>query len=278
MEPEIQDWNTTELPDAWPDKLVFRRFSDLYLLFKKFKGKSIEKVRIPAELSVNIDLPKYLLQEFHNLPNGNYSKKISRGYITGFDRSMLGKMTRVRKKLAHDLRHCHSALDIGCAGGHSTAALRDAGIKDVWGLDPSPYLLKHAAQKYPELKFIQGLAEKNQFGPQRFDGICASFVFHEIPPKYSRLALNECHRILKKNGLVTICEPAPEQLYATYSTMLRKYGLSGVYFKFLANRVFEPFVDAWHKVNYAQWASDSGFELIEDTIKMPVRFLVLKKS
>ncbi len=276
-DPEIIDWKSIELPDAWPDALAFSRFDDLKLLLKKFRGKQIEKVKLPDEFQSSLELPKYLLQEFHNLPNGNFSKNISKGYVTGFDISMLGSMKVARESIAKDLIHCQSVLDIGCGGGRSTRSLLDSGIKDVWGLDPSPYLLWHAANKYPEIRFVQGVAEKTPFAQQRFEGVSANFVFHEIPPKYSNKVLIECHRILKGDGLLSICEPAPEQFYRGYWAMFKQFGLKGLYFRFLAKRVFEPFVAAWHKKDYAEWAKLHGFELIKDVTQMPVRYLLLRK-
>ena len=91
------------------------------------------------------------------------------------------------------------------------------------------------------------------------------------------LALSECHRVLSKTGLVSICEPAPEQFYMGYWSMLKRFGLKGIYFRFLAKRVYEPFVAAWHNKDYSEWAQKHGFKLIKDTTEMPVRFLLLRK-
>jgi len=277
QDPKVIDWSTVELPETWADNIVFRKFSDLRLFIRKVRGKQIERVQLPEGLPLNVELPKYILQEFHNLPNGNYSKQISQGYITGFDISMLGKMKAVRQKVANDLKNCESVLDLGCAGGRMAATLKQNGKHDVWGLDPSPYLLKHAARDNPDINFIQGLAENTGFADARFDGISACFVFHEIPPRFAKKALKEAARILKPGGILSIAEPAPEQLYWSYWKMFKCFGFSGLYFRYLAKKVHEPFVDAWHKNDYGKLASAHGFELIEDDTQMPVRYLVLKK-
>ncbi len=276
-DPKFIDWSRVDLPDAWPDRLNFRRFQDFAFFLQKLRGKRIERVRLPEALNFNVALPKYILQEFHNLPNGNYSKQISRGYCKGFDLSMLGKMDAVRRKLSSDLASFDAVLDVGCGGGHTSNVLKESGIDDVWGLDASPYLLQHAANDYPQIKFVQGLAEKTGFSDNRFDGISACFVFHEIPPKFANEALLEFHRVLKPGGLVTIAEPAPEQMYQSAWSLLKRYGLAGLYFKFLAHRVHEPFVRAWHKVNYSEWAESHGFVLKEDTRAMPIRYLLLER-
>lgn len=276
-DPDYVDWRKIELPDTWPDQLSFNQFSDFSLFLRKVRGKQIEPVVLPESLPLNVELPKYLLQEFHNLPNGNYSKHISRGYIAGFDIMMLGRMGEIRSKLVNDLSSCSSVLDVGSAGGRMTAALVATGINDVWGLEPSPYLLQHAMNDYPQIRFIQGLAESTGFENERFDGVSACFLFHEIPPKFSAQALSEFHRILKPGGLVSIAEPAPEQMYSSYWEMFRRFGFIGLYFKMLAKRVHEPFVHAWHKQEYRQWASEHGFELVQDETRMPARYLVLKR-
>jgi len=276
-DPNPINWAQTELPTAWPDKLELSRFKDLCTFLRKVAGKNIGRVQLPEGLPNQIELPKYLLQEFHNLPNGNYSDKISRGYMTGFDKTMLGKMSKARTKLAADLSQCRSALDVGSGGGYMTAALDEAGIPDVWGIEPSLYLLRHAAKDNPHLKFSQGLAEKTGFSDKRFEGISVSFVFHEIPPKYTQLALQEFNRILVMGGIVSIVEPDPEQLYGNYLTMLRKYGFYGLYFRFLAKLVHEPFIHAWHNTNYQRWAEESGFIVEEDRHEMPVRYFKLRK-
>lgn len=278
IDPTPPNWQTLELLDTWADRLRISDFSDIRVIIQKARGKKIQGVELPEGFTSSIVLPKYLLQEFHNIPNGNYSKKVSRGYIKGFEHSMLGHLSILRRKIALDLGQCHSILDVGCGGGHSTNALYSPTVKkDIWGLDPSPYLLQHAAANYPNLKLVQGLAEDTPFRNQRFDGISVSFVFHEIPPKHSNTALQEFHRILKPGGLISIGEPAPDQLQLSYLQMLKKFGWRGIYFRLLAKRVYEPFVQAWHNKDYAAWANLHGFELIEDRTEMPIRYFVLKK-
>lgn len=131
-------------------------------------------------------IPKYVLQEFHNVPNGNYSEHLSSGYIKEFNISMLGEAASARKEIAAHFIDMDSALDVGCSGGAMGAALVDAGVKEVWGLDPSPYLLKHASKSFSEIKFVQGIVELTGFPASRFDGISACFVFSRNTAKGSK--------------------------------------------------------------------------------------------
>lgn len=265
------------LPDTWPDRLRLRNPHALWRIARGLLGWRRRRVQIPDDLPGRAALPKYLLQEFHNLPNGNYSKRFTRGYITGFDRVMLGHMRQARRRIAHYLRGCRAVLDVGSAGGRTAGALREAGVPEVWGLDASPYLLQHAARDFPEVRFVQGIAEQTGFGDGRFDGIAACFVLHEIPPRYIDRCLREFHRILEPGGLLAICEPSAQQLRHPIRRLWREQGLRGLYFRWLARCVHEPFLDAWHRRDATRMLADAGFELVADEQDMPVRHLFARK-
>jgi ubiquinone/menaquinone biosynthesis C-methylase UbiE len=277
IDPAPLPWAQLELPDAWPDALDLRQPRDLWRFLAKVLLRRLSQVRLPPELPLNVVLPEYLLLEFHNLPNGNYSKKVTRGYSTGFDLVMLGEMRRARHAMAQALNGCGAVLDVGCGAGHSTQALLDAGVQEVWGLDASPYLLQHAARRYSAPRFVQGLAERSGFPARRFDGVAACFLFHEMPPGFAEQALAEFQRVLKPGGLLSVLEPAAEQFLGRPWRLLRKYGWRGIYFWWLARFVHEPFVAAWQKRDVPAWLARHGFELIEDRDLFPARLITARK-
>lgn len=267
--PAVPDWQAISLTATWPDKLNLRSLTgwkELLRVLSK-KRKPLQLPPLP-ELAT---LPKYLLQEFHNLPNGNYSNRFTRGYINGFDRAMMGQMRSTRRFMANCLQHCSQVLDIGTGGGRTAQAMIDAGIDEVWGLDPSPYLLQHAARDCPQVKFIHGIAERLPFADNSLDGISICFVFHEVPPKYIKQALAECYRVLRPNGQLVIAEPSPEQL--TPMQLKEFFSLQGyakLYFKWLANHVYEPFLAAWHKLDKPSLFNKQGFTVLSSRDQMPI--------
>ena len=275
VDPPVPDWINLNLPDTWPDELFTSPLKAWGLIARTF-GKR-RRVQVPDDMPGRELLPKYILQEFHSLPNGNYSKRLTHGYITGFDRLMLGRMTRARAHIVDSLRGCQSVLDVGCGGGRTAGLLKASGIDDVWGMDPSPYLLQHAARAFPDVHFVQGIAENVRFPASRFDGISACFLLHEIPPAYIERALREFHRVLKPNGLLAICEPSAIQLQLSPWRLFRRDGLLGSYFWLLARMVHEPFVDAWHRRDAKQMLSAAGFEIVSDTQDMPVRHILARR-
>src|SRR3989442_10712536 len=210
VDPVPPRWAEIELPDAWTDREAHGVRGAWRLLRHAF-GRRRAGVELPAGLPLAAEIRRYALQEFHNIPNGNYSNRLTRGYATGFDRVMLGRMRPARRRMASALAGCRSALDVGCGGGASTEALVAQGIPEVWGLDPSPYLLRCADARVPRAHFVQGVAEHTGFTDARFDGIACCFVFHELPPRAADTALTELARIAAPRARLAIVEPAAEQ-------------------------------------------------------------------
>ncbi len=269
----LVDWARVRLPDAWPDRMALPYISHFWLIFRAMWRKRCQKLQLPDGLPGVDRLPKYLLQEFHYLPNGNYSRSITRGYARGFDRVMLGTLRQARRLMAETLRDATRVLDVGTGAGHLAGALQAAGIPEVWALEPSPYLLQHAARDYPGLRCVQGVIEDSGLPDGHFDAAGACFVFHEIPPRHADRALAELHRLIKPGGKLLIVEPSPAQLSGSRRQLWQRHGWRGLYFRALAGRVHEPFLAAWHDRDHAAWLDDHGFELIEDRDQLPWRML-----
>lgn len=265
------------LPLANIDKLVPLGPTFLYNLISRIFGFNLKKFSLPEELTGKNKIPSYALQEFHNLPNGYYSVYFSKGYSVGFNFFMLGEMDRVRKQLSAELSGCTSVLDLGCGDGSSTQALCDAGIKDVWGLDPSPYLLAQAIKRNKEAQFIQGVAEETDFHSEIFDGISACWVLHEVPSDICDAILKECFRILKPGGKIVIMEPSKHQFKKSYFQLFKEFGVRGIYYRILAMLAHEPYIYEWHEKNINHWVESHGFKLISNIDNMPDEKIVAFK-
>ena len=266
------DWATAELPVAWPDRLRAWLPWELAQLVWGFLRKR-RPVQLPADLPGAEFLPKYLLQEFHNLPNGNYSHHVSHGYVRNFERVMLGHLASARATMAKHLLPANDLLDVGSGGGSTAAQMLASGAGHVTGVEPSPYLLRHAARRYPRVRFVQGLAERLPFDDASFDAVAVCFLLHELPPKFMRQALRECRRVLRPGGRLAICEPSPTQLRLGAWELRRRHGWRGVYFRMLAKRVHEPFVAAWHALDPVAELQAAGFTAVRDVEQFPSRHL-----
>jgi len=272
-DPIAVDWSTAALPDAWVDEIDLGTAAGWIAYVRGWMGPR-RKVRLPEGLPGAERLPAYLRQEFHHLPNGVYSKVHADGYARWFDRLMLGRTVAARARLAGDLADARSTLDVGCGTGGLAAAMQAVGIPDVWGLEPSPYLLQLASARHPRVRFVQGIVEDTRFANARFDGVGACFLFHELPPKIADAALDEIRRILVPGGRLVIAEPSPLQFHRSdWRQLVRRDGRLGLYFFLVANWMHEPFVQGWHRRDVPSWLAAHGFRLVADETGMPIRFL-----
>ncbi|WP_169334784.1 class I SAM-dependent methyltransferase [Gilvimarinus chinensis] len=276
-DPVPPDWANMELETTWADELRLNRPGGLYRFFRSLLSCP-KQVQLDRSHPLIRTIPKYALQEFHNLPNGNYSRRISRGYITGFDKAMLGCMTQQRKIMAESVGDARAVLDIGTGGGKLAWALHQAGAEEVWGVDVSPYLLQHAAQDYPQVQFYQACAESLPFSNQRFDAVTACFLFHEMPPKYIRQALSEVKRVLRPGGRLLVAEPSARQLAPVcWKRLWQKQAWRHIYFKVMALRMHEPFINAWHELDKQALFYEAGFDLESHSDAIPINYYSLKK-
>lgn len=266
-----------ELPLARIDKLTPLGPIFLFDLVSKILGFNLKKVSLPDGVTGKNKIPSYLLHEFHGIPNGYYSVYFSKGYGVGFNAMMLGEMVKIRKAMTSELANCKSVLDLGCGDGSSTKALTDEGIEDVWGIDPSPYLLAQAIQRSPAAKFVQGVAEETEFKDESFDGINICWVLHEIPSKVCDQILKECFRILKPGGKLVIMEPSEHQFRKGFWPLFKDFGLRGLYFRFLASLAHEPYTQEWQEKEVRPWLEDHGFKFISNYVSMPQEMIVAQK-
>ncbi len=276
-DPTPVDWQNVKLPNSWVDELNFKHPYTWFLLLKATFSSKRNAIKIVDDLPGKSSIPKYVLQEFHNLPGGNYSNTLTKGYIKGFDIVMLNSMPQARQYIAEKLGCCWSVLDIGCAGAKTAAAIKAQGVTDVWAIDPSPYLLQCAAKTYKDIYFVQAIAEALPFCTRRFEGLSACYVLHEIPPKYIEKLLQEANRVLKKGGLFVIVEPSPVQYHQSYWSLFRTHGFKGMYFRLLSQKLNEPFVNAFHTMDLEKMFTKAGFKIIEDKKAVPHRFITTQK-
>lgn len=276
--PEPADWSAVALPPTWADGLFsLRRVEDVVAMLRSLVG-TVPPVRLPAGVPGAERLPSYLLQSFHRMPNGYYSRQWVRGYGRGFELSMLGRMAGARARLVDWLRGAQRALDVGCGSGGLASALVAAGVPEVVGLDPSPYLLHEAARRRPGPRYVQGLAEATGFPTGAFDAAGVCFVLHELPAGVAAQTLTELARLLVPGGRLAIVEPSPIQWQEWRPWRLaHRGGVAALYFAVLARLVHEPWLEAWHGRDAAASLQEAGFFLEADVSELPFRFLLARR-
>lgn len=96
-------------------------------------------------------------------------------------------------------------LDLCCGCGQTTRFLVAKGAQ-VTGLDASPRSLGRARQQVPQAQFVQGWAEEMPFTAGKFDLVHSSAAIHEMTPNQRRDIFQECWRVLKPGGWLTLVD------------------------------------------------------------------------
>jgi SAM-dependent methyltransferase len=144
-------------------------------------------------------LPAYDLNQYY----ANFSKYdtlSSSSYISPLDRERAGMAVAF---LAPLLESIGSVLDVGCSAGFFLSTLRDAGVKDLVGIDPAMEATQVARSLF-DLDVLKAQAET--FAEyDKFDLVCLMAVFEHLLEPWG--LLNGVARQLKPGARVLIEVP-----------------------------------------------------------------------
>lgn len=151
-------------------------------------------------------------------------------YERGMRLLTLGRLERVRRRIAARMAVGHRVLDIGCGTGALAAMLAEKGVR-VTGIDTSPPMLHQAARcvrgegvaDRVELKELGAVGLDTAFPGEAFDAVIGVLVFSELSDEDIEYTLAGCWRILRPGGeLLVADEMRPDSLLAQIgSSVLR---------------------------------------------------------
>ena len=144
----------------------------------------------------------------------------------------LNKRSGVAASVSQWLVHRHpdlqpeKILETGCTIGNNLFPYRDIyPDAELYGVDVAAPCLRYAharaAARGIPAHFSQENAEQLSFGDQTFDLVVSSFFYHETSVAATKRMLAECHRVLKRGGMMVHMElPAASQVDAYYNFVL----------------------------------------------------------
>ena len=91
-------------------------------------------------------------------------------------------------------------LDLGCGTGALSRAVEGRGVRDVYGVDPSPAFVAHAAAA-SRGRFAVGDAQRLPFRDGSFGAVVSALVLNFIPDLAAALA--EIHRVVGRRGVAS---------------------------------------------------------------------------
>ncbi len=128
-----------------------------------------------------------------------------------------GGEAKVRRKMVQllEVKEGEEVLELGCGTARlSQFLLKQEKALELFALDLSPSMLSRACQNLAREKVSLILADASQlpFAEQCFDHIITSLSLHEMPTSARLRAIQECYRVLRKSGRLTVIEyRSPDQ-------------------------------------------------------------------
>eukprot|EP00808_Paulinella_micropora_P004906 g49356.t1 len=254
------------------------------------KVKELEEVKREIE-NKQLVYPAYYTVPFHAYPTGNLewlaafecmsaTKSMARRVYPKENMSWQTAQDKLRRGFfdtfaAYLPKRVDSVLDIGCSVGMSTTYLLDWFEErdqqpNMIGLDLSPYFLAVAQYTSGErIQYIHALAEDTKLPSESQDLITMQFMIHELPREATRAILKECYRLLRKGGVLALCDNNPS------SPVIRN--LPPAIFTLMKST--EPHSDDYYSFNVEEAVIDTGFEWIATSESDPRhRSIVARKT
>lgn len=183
-----------------------------------------------------------------------------------YDMSREGQYTRFHiDELSNtiDLSEGDVVLDVACGNGTLLRKLSKKAKIQANGIDVSDNMIHVAKLRYPYMSFDVQSCYPLEWSDESIDiiTVCCAFHHFDNPQGF----VNECKRVLKKEGTVYIADP-------NFGTVL----------KFLANKFWVPFsksgdVRIYSKKELERFFYNSGFKTVQVYRKDKGLFLKAKK-
>lgn len=127
-------------------------------------------------------------------------------------------------------------LDIGSGTGHLASMMKKIGY-EVYGLEPSKEMIKHARNNFPDIEFKEGVSVLLPYPDNYFDFIISIEVMRYLSSEDVFNTYKEIHRVLKKDGQFIV-------------THVNKYSADGYYLYYRIKNVFKNLMNQHHHYCY----------------------------
>jgi ubiquinone/menaquinone biosynthesis C-methylase UbiE len=196
---------------------AWRYFADLPAVVARSHSDGFDEVA-RARPDALARFPEYYRRNFHYQTDGYLSDHSAQIYDHQVEVLFMGSADAMRRQALVPLgafldgRRVADTrmLDIACGTGRFLTFVRDNYPRlPVVALDLSPHYLTQARTQlkpWPDVGFIQGLAETLPFADASFDVVSSVYLLHEVPDEIRRRILAEAARVLRPGGRLILVD------------------------------------------------------------------------
>ena len=167
-------------------------------------------------------------------------------------------------------------LDLGCSVGHSTVPyckeFKNAEVRSRCGSTYASLRACESSRFEAPIHFAQQNAEKLDFPDGHFDLVVSHILLHETSGKAIHNLISECHRVLRKNGVMIHAETPPYKGMSPFDAFMLDWD---------TRNNNEPFWSRSHEIDLDNLSKQSGFDLgkkIETLIPSAFQIEKVKRS
>ena len=255
-------WSSCQIP-------VQRELDSLNKKLNKKRAKPYGSLR----LDENLTIPRYHTSvDIHCQPGGYHTEFSQQDASAGmvYDRAVhiyaMGQMgpynNDIGASIALWLQDTRpefkplKILDLGCSVGHSTVPYVDAfPDAEVHGIDVAAPMLRYAHARAEGMRkkiyFSQQNAETLDFEDESFDLIVSHILLHETSDKAIRNIAKECHRLLKKGGIMVHAETPQYKGMKPFDAFMLDWD---------TRNNNEPFWAKSHEIDLVKLSKQAGFD------------------
>lgn len=147
-------------------------------------------------------------------------------------------------------------LDLGCSVGHSTLPYAEAfPDAEIHAIDVAAPMLRYAHARAEDLgvpvHYSQQNAEQTDFADESFDLIVSHILLHETAERAIHNIVKECHRLLRKGGMMIHAETPPYKGMDAFDAFLLDWD---------TRNNNEPFWARSHEIDLKDLSKKGGFD------------------
>lgn len=191
---------------------------------RNFPKLLLDSLRISRRRKLNLkneinqdelgDAPDYLNRNYHFQTDGYFSVDSAKLYEHQVEILFSGTAAPMRRRLIQKIKEARSdsqpirILEVGAGVG-------TASVDFAKSFKFSSYVVSDVSSQYLEVaknrlkgrfEFVRAKGEDLPFKDGEFDLVFSVYLFHELPRSVREKVIKEAYRVLKKDGMLAICD------------------------------------------------------------------------